>query len=32
MDKLPDFEDFTASVGLKEIVAFEKKYAPEAQS
>ena len=32
MDKLPSFEDFTSSVGLKEIVAFEKKYAPEAQS
>ena len=32
MDKLPSFDDFTQSVGLKEIVAFEKKYAPEAQS
>ncbi len=32
MDKLPSFEDFTSSVGLKEIVAFEKRYAPEAQS
>ncbi len=32
MDKLPEFEDFTASLGLKEIVAFEKKYAPETQS
>ena len=32
MSQLPSFDDFTQSVGLKEGVAFEKKYAPEAQS